>query len=101
MDELMSRGEKVYGQSCAMCHGVNGEGGVGKAIVASPIAMGDKTSHLSVIVKGVPQTAMQAFGAQLNNVDLAAVTTYQRNAWGNNMGDKVQPSDVANLNKGQ
>jgi cytochrome c oxidase subunit 2 len=38
---------------------------------------------------------MQAFGEQLNAVDLAAVITYERNAFGNDTGDMVQPSDVA------
>ena len=30
---------------------------------------------------------MQAFGGQLSDVDIAAVVTYERNAWGNNAGD--------------
>ena len=38
---------------------------------------------------------MQAFGSQLGEADLAAVITYERNAWGNNMGDMLQPIDVA------
>jgi cytochrome c oxidase subunit 2 len=37
---------------------------------------------------------MQAFAAQLSDVEMAAVVTYERNAWGNNMGDSLQPSDV-------
>ena len=44
---------------------------------------------------------MQAFGGQLNDLDLAAVVTYERNAWGNNMGDAVQAIDVFNHKKGQ
>jgi cytochrome c oxidase subunit 2 len=31
---------------------------------------------------------------------MAAVITYQRNAFGNNMGDMVQPIDVYNAKKG-
>ena len=42
-------------------------------------------------------TAMQAFAAQLNDADLAAVITYERNAWGNDTGDLVQPSTVKSL----
>ena len=38
---------------------------------------------------------MQAFGAQLSDVDLAAVVTFERNGLGNSAGDMVQPSDVA------
>jgi cytochrome c oxidase subunit 2 len=52
-------------------------------------------------VHGVPGTAMQAFGGQLNDLDLAAVVTYQRNAFGNNMGDAVQAIDVKNFKDGK
>jgi len=98
--ELMSKGEAVYNASCMACHGANGEGGVGKAIAGSPVATGDLATHLNVGIKGVAGTAMQAFGGQLNDVEMAAVITYQRNAFGNNTGDIVQPSDVVNHKKG-
>tara|TARA_R110001599_G_scaffold353459_1_gene592565 strand:- start:273793 stop:274953 length:1161 start_codon:yes stop_codon:yes gene_type:complete len=100
LDELMERGEAVYARSCLACHGANGEGGVGNAIKGSAIATGDLATHLDVGINGVPGTAMQAFGGQLNDVDMAAVITYQRNAFGNNMGDLVQPIDVYNHKKG-
>ena len=87
-------------RNCQACHGANGEGGVGKAIAGSPIATGDLATHMDVVIHGVPGTAMQAFGGQLNDVDMAAVLTYQRSAFGNNMGDKVQPIDVFNHKKG-
>jgi cytochrome c oxidase subunit 2 len=101
MDELMQRGKGVYTRSCIACHGANGEGGVGKAIAGSPIATGEVAQHIDVMVNGVAGTAMQAFGGQLNDVELAAVVTYTRNAFGNNMGDKVQPIDIYNFKKGQ
>ena len=100
VDELMARGENVYNASCLACHGANGEGGLGNAIAGSAIAMGGLDSHLNVIVNGVAGTAMQAFGAQLTDVDVAAVTTYQRNAFGNNTGDVVQASDVVSYKEG-
>jgi cytochrome c oxidase subunit 2 len=100
LDELVERGKGVYEKSCLACHGAKGEGGVGKAIAGSAIAMGDISKHMDVSVNGVPGTAMQAFGGQLNDVDMAAVITYQRNAYGNNMGDTVQPIDVFNFKKG-
>ncbi|EGH00155.1 Cytochrome c oxidase polypeptide II [gamma proteobacterium IMCC2047] len=40
---------------------------------------------------------MAAFGSQLSPVELAAVITYERNAWGNNKGDMIQPVDIANM----
>jgi cytochrome c oxidase subunit 2 len=100
LDQLMERGAAVYARNCLACHGANGEGGVGKAIAGSAIATGDIGAHLDIGINGVPGTAMQAFGGQLNDVDMAAVITYQRNAFGNNMGDMVQPIDVYNHKKG-
>jgi len=101
LDELVARGEKVYQRSCLACHGGAGEGGLGKAIAGSAIVTGAVSGHLDAAVNGVAGTAMQAFGGQLNDVDMAAVVTYQRNAFGNNMGDLVQPVDVYNYKKGQ
>ncbi len=100
LDELMERGKGVYERSCLACHGANGEGGVGTPIAGSPVATGELKGHLEIGINGVPGTAMQAFGGQLNDVDMAAVITYQRNAFGNNMGDLVQPIDVFNHKKG-
>jgi cytochrome c oxidase subunit 2 len=37
---------------------------------------------------------MMGFASQLSDTDLAAVITYERNSWGNNTGDLVQPSEV-------
>ncbi len=100
LDELMAKGESVYNAQCMACHGMNGEGGVGKPIAGSAVALGDIGRHLDVGIKGVAGTAMQAFGGQMSDVDMAAVITYQRNAFGNNTGDIVQPSDVVNHKKG-
>lgn len=95
-DELMVQGEKIYNSACAACHQVNGQGiaGVFPAMKASPVALGDIKAHLKMVLDGKPGTAMQAFGPQLSDLDIAAVVTYERNAWGNNTGDVVQPIDV-------
>jgi len=96
MDELMAHGEKVYTTNCVACHQTSGEGipNVFPGLKGSPVAIGDVAKHIEVVVKGVPGTAMQAFGGQLNDADLAALVTYERNAWGNSTGDAVQPSDI-------
>ena len=97
MDELMAKGESAYNTSCAACHQANGQGipGVFPGIAGSAIATGDVAGHIDIVVNGKAGTAMQAFGEQLGAVDLAAVITYQRNAFGNDTGDMVQPADVA------
>ncbi|MFH4853389.1 cytochrome c oxidase subunit II [Vibrio diabolicus] len=96
MDELMSQGESIYTARCAVCHQANGEGipGAFPAIKGSPIATGPISEHIDVIVNGRPGTAMQSFSNQLSDKEIAAVITYQRNAWGNATGDTVQASDV-------
>ncbi|WP_027328116.1 cytochrome c oxidase subunit II [Marinimicrobium agarilyticum] len=101
-DELYERGEKVYGQWCAACHQADGSGipGTFPALHDGSKAVGPIEEHIDVVVNGVPGTAMQAFGEQLSEVDIAAVVTYERNAWGNNMGDQAQPIDIYNHKQG-
>ena len=100
VEDLMDKGKDVYDSACLACHGAQGEGGIGNAIAGSAVVLGDLSSHMTVVAKGVSGTAMQAFGGQLSDVDMAAVLTYQRNAFGNNMGELVQPGDVTGMKKG-
>ncbi|WCP69129.1 cytochrome c oxidase subunit II [Vibrio tubiashii] len=99
LDELMSVGEKVYLDRCAVCHQANGAGipGAFPAITASKVATGDVSSHIDIVVNGRSGTAMQAFSNQLTDKEIAAVVTYQRNGLGNSVGDLVQASDVNQL----
>ncbi len=94
--ELMERGQAVYASNCVACHQAEGQGveGVFPAIAGSAVATGPLEAHVGVVMDGRPGTAMAAFGAQLSDADLAAVITYQRNAWGNDTGDAVQPLAV-------
>lgn len=96
MEELMAKGEEVYSANCAACHQANGEGvpNAFPSLTESEIVFGPKEEHVNVVVHGVDGTSMAAFGEQLSNADIAAVVTYERNAWGNEMGDMVQPSEV-------
>ena len=97
MDELMERGEQVYSTFCVACHQVNGQGipGAFKPLVGSPVTTGPVDGHIDTVMNGVAGTAMAPFGMQLNEVDVAAVITYERNAWGNDTGDAVQPATIA------
>jgi len=94
-EELMERGHKVYAQ-CAACHGAEGQGvpNVFPALAGSKIATGPVAGHVDIVLNGKPGTAMQAFGAQLNDLDIAAVVTFERNSFGNSTGDVVQAADV-------
>ena len=94
MDELMVRGEEVYGAQCAACHQANGQGvpGVFAALDGSAIVNGTAGEHIKLVLEG--KNLMAAFAEQLSDADLAAVITYERNSWSNSTGDRVQPSDV-------
>ena len=96
MEQLMSMGEQVYLSNCVACHQPTGTGlpGAFPSLVDSAIVKGPVSGHLDIVIKGKPGTAMQAFGTLLTPQQLAAVVTYERNAWGNNSGDAVQATDV-------
>ena len=96
LDELLARGEKAYLSNCAACHQPTGQGlpPMFPPLKDSPIATGPLAGHLGIVVNGKPGTAMAAFGKQLSDVDIAAIITYERNAWGNALGDMLTPQAV-------
>ncbi|MGS0730741.1 c-type cytochrome, partial [Shewanella sp. 0m-11] len=97
MEELMAQGEQVYLARCAACHQPNGAGlpGVFPSLIGSPLIKGPAQLHIDIVLNGKSGTAMQAFSSQLTATEIAAVVTYERNAWGNNSGDTVQAADVS------
>jgi cytochrome c oxidase subunit 2 len=103
MEEAMTSGKQVYDAVCAACHMPNGEGlpGVFPALKGSKMALEDMPGHIDIIVNGSPGTSMASFAKQLTMTEIAAVTTYERNAWGNNTGDLVQAKDVNAIMNGK
>jgi len=101
---LMKEGKKVYLSSCSVCHKPQGEGmpPAFPALKGGKITTGPVSAHIDIVLNGKTGTAMQAFKDQLSNTQIAAVVTYERNAWGNadqtkygkNAGGVVQPSEV-------
>ncbi len=100
--DLMARGEQVYQANCAACHQADGMGmaGVFPAISGSRVANGPIADHIAIVLNGRPGTAMSAFAGMLSDADIAAVVTYQRNAWNNKMGDLAQPAEIAAARSG-
>ena len=96
MEELMSRGEKVYAANCVACHQANGKGlpPAFPALDGSKFVKGPLAAHIDIVLNGKPNTAMAAYGGQLGDGDIAAVVTYERNAWGNKTGEAVQPAEI-------
>ncbi len=98
MQDLLARGETVYQVNCAACHGPTGAGipGAFPAVTGNSIVTGDAAGLINIVVNGKAGTSMAAFKSQLNDVDIAAVITYERNSFGNSVGDMVQPSAIKN-----
>ncbi len=102
LDELKAHGEKVYMTHCAACHQPTGAGmpPTFPALTGSPIATGPKAAHIDIVMNGGKKNpAMPAWAKQLNDVDLASVITFERNALGNHTGDMVQPAEIKALRK--
>jgi cytochrome c oxidase subunit 2 len=97
LEHAMAEGETLYNANCAACHQPNGQGmpPAFPPIAGSAVATGDVAAHIDVAVHGKPGTAMAAFGPQLSDDALAAIVTYQRNAFGNDTGDLVTPDQIA------
>jgi mono/diheme cytochrome c family protein len=69
------QGEKIFNQTCATgyCHGVKGITGGAPRLAARGF---DQAYINSTIARGIPGTAMPAFGTTLSRSDLAAVAAY-------------------------
>jgi cytochrome c oxidase subunit 2 len=99
--DLNERGAKVYASNCVACHQGTGKGvpGAFPALEGSKLVLGKQEDQIAILLNGKPGTAMAAF-KQLSDVELAAVATYTRNAWGNKPEDTVvQPKDFTSARK--
>ena len=93
-EELLEKGAEVYAANCAACHMAEGQGieGLFPALKGSAIVNGPASEIIMRVLNG--KNMMPAFKDILNDVDIAAAMTHERNSWGNTVKDVVQPSDV-------
>jgi cytochrome c oxidase subunit II len=104
-EDLIANGKTVYEKNCAVCHQANGAGlpPAFPAMTGSKIALGAiwgadgkyaKDSHVDRLLNG--KGVMPAWKAQLNDVDIASVITYERQALGNaaTVDPIVQPAQI-------
>ena len=95
MATAMAHGKQIYAANCAACHMPDGKGNAAMnvpAIADGPIPNGPLAAHISLVLHG--KGIMPPWGNILNDADLAAVITFERNAFGNHTGDLVQPSQI-------
>jgi cytochrome c oxidase subunit 2 len=107
-EELIAQGKEVYAKICAACHQPDGKGLppafpalAGSKVVNTPLLSPDgklvRDTHVDRVMNGKAGTAMQAFKNTLSDVELAAVITFERNAFGNTRGDMIQPAQIKAL----
>jgi cytochrome c oxidase subunit 2 len=105
--ELLKRGEEVYNTNCAVCHKADGAGMPPSfpPMKDSRVATGPVLEQIELILHG--KKVMPAWANQLNDDDIAAVITYERNSWGNadkrihgpQAGGIIKPEEVAAVRK--
>lgn len=97
--ELVASGAKVYQANCMSCHQAEGQGipGMFPAIAGSSVATGSIDQHIKTVMDGIDGTMMAQFRETLSDADIAAVITYQRNSFGNETGDTLQPAHIRSL----
>jgi cytochrome c oxidase subunit 2 len=100
IDELKTKGEKVYASNCVACHQASGQGvpSAFAALVGSPVVLGPKVEQIAVLLNGKHSgkfpSAMPSW-KQLSDTDIASVITYTRNNWTNKAAENiVQPSEI-------
>jgi cytochrome c oxidase subunit II len=100
IDELKTKGEKVFATNCVACHQANGKGvpGAFASLDASPVVNGPKAEQINVLLNGKHSgkfpSAMPSW-KQLSDTDIASVITYTRNSWSNKAAENiVQPAEV-------
>jgi cytochrome c oxidase subunit 2 len=96
-EQLIAKGKEVYEANCVSCHQADGKGmpPTFPALTGSAIVNGDIQAQVKFVAAG--KGMMPAFGGILDDIELASVVTYTRNALGNSLNDGIQPEDVKAL----
>jgi cytochrome c oxidase cbb3-type subunit III len=72
----LAAGAKTFASTCAMCHGAEGEGGIGPDLTRAEFSYGKTEADIrQTITKGRPN-GMPAFGSQLSGNELDNVIAF-------------------------
>jgi mono/diheme cytochrome c family protein len=73
-------GRGLYERFCATCHGVDGQGGVGPALVGVAERFPDIDDQIALVTNGTGR--MPAFRGSLSATEIRKVVTYEREELG-------------------
>jgi len=93
MAAVMEAGRLVFTSNCAVCHGAEGQGGIGPRFAGNG-AIADQSYVVNMVLNGFIEHGMPGWRNVLDDQQVSAVITYVRNSWGNEFG-VVLPEDVA------
>ena len=80
--ELVAQGQTIFNETCAVCHGPNGEGDVGSPLNGSAHAWHHVDKQLiSFVSDGIPGTAMAGHGEHLTDQEIGAVISFIKTWW--------------------
>ena len=101
-----AEGAKLYGDTCAVCHGAEGKGipGAFPPLAGdSIVTASDPAEHIRTLLNGLKGKAiggktyeaeMPAFAGQLSDEQIAEIANHERTSWGNH-APLVTAQDVA------
>jgi mono/diheme cytochrome c family protein len=91
--DILARGQEVFNKTCATgyCHGIKGVAGGAPKLASRGF---DQTYIAQVVRAGIPGTAMPAFGAILDRLDMFAVTSYVGSLNG------IPPANIPGMGRG-
>jgi mono/diheme cytochrome c family protein len=69
-------GRQLYGMDCAVCHGLNGEGGRGPSLTRGEAAKFSEVELGKKISQGRPFYGMPAFKRSLSETQISAIARY-------------------------
>lgn len=99
LQQQLELGLALYSDNCSICHGASGEGGFGSLMPAlsanTSVTATDPAALIDFIVQQGCAGGSLPWGSLLADRDLSAVLTYIRNSLGNDVGDVIQPADIA------
>lgn len=76
-DPVLAKGQQVYAQNCASCHGADGEGGAAPRLIGIATVYSEAQQRAK-IEKGVTGSAMPAWKGRLTDEEITAVLRYTR-----------------------
>ena len=88
--DTLGQGEKLYLKHCRVCHGTKGTAG---RPLKGNAKLEDQAFVATAILIGPGY--MSPFDGKIPDEEIALITTYVRNSWGNDFGGSMSLEDVS------